>query len=83
MEYRKILYYKVYRVINNDDLGFQLNVQSRKTDFDEEMTQKVVKFLGRNFFNGLCFFHGLAPPFQCIEVNFFSFCRILCFSFFQ
>lgn len=39
MEYRKILYYKVYRDINNDDLGFQVNVQSRKTDFDEEMTK--------------------------------------------
>ena len=37
MEYRKIVYYKVYRDINND-FSFQMNFQSRKTDFDEEMT---------------------------------------------
>ena len=28
MEYQKILYYKVYRYINNDDLGFQVKFQS-------------------------------------------------------
>ena len=38
MEFGKILYYKVYRDIKNDDLRLFVNVRPRRIDFDEEMT---------------------------------------------
>ena len=37
MEYRNILYHKVYGDINNEDLRFQVNFKSTKTDLDEEV----------------------------------------------
>ena len=74
MEFGKILYYKVCSDTNDDDLGLQVNVRPRKTDFDEEMTLKVVKFLGRNFFSGPSFtdshrrFNTLRSVFSRIKI---------------